>query len=279
MLRPTLLLLFAILLSLRVIAQESWLSHYDLSEKSVTRFNLPGKLSEASGLTMTANGRLLAHDDENGAVYQVDYSSGAILKQFSIGSALLRADFEDIACVGERIYMVTSDGDIYEFREGQDGERKTFQLYKTALSRENDVEGLSYDPATNCLLLACKGNAGSGLEKYKAVYSFSLSEKKLLKKPRFLLAIKSFDKIAHKGHFNPSGIARHPKSGTFFIISADGEAIIEISATGKLLSHQKIPKKINDHPEGITFTPDLTMILCNDGQGGVATLTLYPVNP
>ncbi len=258
------------------ISQESWLSRYDLSDKQPLQFRLPAKLGEASGLATTTDGRLLTHNDEHGTVYDIDYSNGAIRKQFTFGSSLLRADFEDIACVENMVYMVTSDGDIYAFREGQNGERKQFQTYKTFLSRKNDVEGLAYDPVTDCLLLACKGSAGSGLEQYKAVYSFSLKGKKLLDKPRFLLPLKAFAKTARRGQFNPSGIARHPISGTFFIISSDGELIVEISKDGNLLSHQKIPKKVNSHPEGIAFTKDLTMILCNDGQGKASTITLYP---
>lgn len=276
MIRSGVLLVLLFFLSLDTMCQESWLSHYDLSDTRPLQLKLPSKLGEASGLAMTTDGRLLTHNDEYGAVYEIDYLSGAIRKQFTFGSALLRADFEDIACVDTMVYMVTSEGDIYAFREGKNGERKQFQLYETFLSKKNDVEGLAYDPVTDCLLLACKASAGSGLEQYKAVYSFSLKEKKLINKPRFLLQLKSFAKTAHNGQFNPSGIARHPISGTFFLISSDGELIIEISGDGKILSHQRIPKKVNSHPEGIAFTKDLTMILCNDGQGKASTIVLYP---
>jgi uncharacterized protein YjiK len=228
---------------------------------------------------MSDDGRLFCHDDESGVVYQLDYSTGEIVKQFSLGSGFVREDFEDIAIKKDTMYLVASNGTLFEFREGNDKGRVDFRVYRTFLSRKNDVEGLEYDPDTDCLLLACKALAGKGLSKYKAVYAFQLKTKKLLKEPRFLIPLENVNQESRKRGFNPSGIARHPRSGTYFIISADGESIIEINDKGKLLAQEAIPKKVNSQPEGITFAPDLSLILCNDGQGGTGTLTVYPLEP
>ena len=255
----------------------SWLSHYDIGAKHPREFKLPRRLSEASGLAASEDGRLFCHNDEEGVVFEVDYTNGNIVKKFSLGNGFVRDDFEGIAVKKDTIYMVTSHGKIYAFREGKNNSRVRFQLYRTPLSSRNDVEGLEYDPETDCLLLACKAYPGEGLSGYKAVYAFSLKTYQLLPKPRFLISLDALARTAHKRGFNPSGIALHPKSGTFFIISADGEAIIELSRDGKILAQEKIPNKANSHPEGIAFTPDLSMILCNDANGGTGTLTIYPV--
>lgn len=260
-----------------VPVQESWLFHYDLSDKHPRQFKLPKRLSEASGLAMSDDGRLFCHDDESAVVYEVDYTKGKIVKQFSLGSGFLKGDFEGIAIKKDTIYMVESNGNIFAFREGENNSRVKFQLYRTPLSHKNDIEGLEYDPETDCLLLACKGDAGNGLGDYKAVYAFSLKSYKLLKKPRLLIQLSDVAKNARRGQFNPSGIALHPKSGTYFIISADGESIVELSKDGRLLGQQEISKKANSQPEGIAFALDLSMILCNDGQGEMGTLTVYPV--
>jgi len=139
------------------------------------------------------------------------------------------------------------------------------------------VEGLEYDPTTNTPLLACKGNPEKNHSGQKAVYSFSLATKRLEVTPRFLLPLRAVAKKSRKGQFNPSGIARHPKSGTFFIITADGESMVELSQDGAILGQAEISKKVNSQPEGLAFTPNLTLILCNDGQGGGGTLTFYPL--
>jgi uncharacterized protein YjiK len=254
----------------------SWLSRYDLREKNPAQFKLPKKLSEISGLAITEEGELLCHDDEQAVVYRLDLRTGKVLGQFSFGSGFLEDDFEGIAVRGDTIYIVNSSGDLFEFPGMPDKKRTSFRLYKTALSSKNDVEGLEYDPVTNCLLLACKGDPGKGFEGDKAVYSFSLATKVLEPSPRFLIDHKKVEK-ASKGAFNPSGIALHPVSGTFFVISADGHAVIEVDRSGRMLAQQEIPKSVNTQPEGITFAPDNAMILCNDGQGGTGTITRYEV--
>ncbi len=254
----------------------SWLSRYDLSTPT-KKFTLHDNISEASGLATTPDGRLLTHDDEKGVVYQLDYTTGKIAKRFSIGSAFLEEDFEGIAIKKDTVFLVASNGNIFEFQEGQNGDRKKFQLYRTTLSTKNDVEGLEYDPVTDCLLLLCKGNPGKGYSDRKAIYAFSLKTKKLEENPRMLLSMKEMQNAGVPKDFHPSGIVRHPQSDTFFIISAAAGAIIEVDRTGKLLAHAKLSRKPNRHPEGIAFAPDLSMLICNDGQGGDGTLTVYGV--
>ena len=254
----------------------SVLSSYDLSAKNPQRFNLPRRIGEASGLAMTDDGRLFSHDDERAVVYQLDFTNGSIIKQFSLGSVGLTGDFEGIAIRGKLFYLVESNGMLYEFAEPSNNGRSAFKTYATFLTTKNDVEGLEYDAETDCLLLACKGAPGKGFSGSKAVYSFSLKKKLLNPTPRFLIPLDQVTARSDNKEFSPSGIAKHPKSGTFFIIAAHGSSIIELSKDGRILAQQSINKKINPHPEGITFSPDYTLILCNDGQGGSASLTLYP---
>ncbi len=256
---------------------QSLQSRYDLSDKHAVQFPLPKRLSEVSGLVMTADGRLFAQEDERGVVYQLDYTNGKIVKQFSLGKFGVKGDFEDIAVKGKTFYLIESGGTIYEFPEAENGGRVEFKTYDTFLTSKNDVEGLCYDSETDCLLLLCKAYAGKGYHNYKAVYSFSLKAKSLAGKPRFLIPLEQVTKNSDNGEFQPSGITRNPKSGTFFILAARGSLIIELSKDGKILSQQPINKKVNPHPEGIAFAPDLTLLLCNDGQGGRGSLTVYPL--
>ncbi len=238
----------------------SELSKYNFEPKESLVIKLPGELQEISGLTMTDDGRLFGHNDEKGFVYQIDYSNGNVMKKFSLGEKYKREDFEGIAYANKKFYMVVSSGDIYEFNEGNDGESVSYNVLKTELKSKNDVEGLCYDPETNSLLLACKGYPGKGFKKKKAVYSFSLDEMKLDDKPRFLINLSEIKKT-----FNPSGIERNPNTGTFFIIAANGNAIIEISKDGMLIDKKKLSPIIHEQPEGITFAPDKSLIISNEG--------------
>src|SRR5690606_8221903 len=86
------------------------------------RHTLPPALVEVSGLALSPDGRLFAHGDEQAEVLQIDVRTGARVKGFTLGSPALTGDFEGIAIVGERFFLVTSGATIVEFREGGDGE-------------------------------------------------------------------------------------------------------------------------------------------------------------
>jgi uncharacterized protein YjiK len=263
-------------------------SLFSLESKSTV--NLAKKLQELSGLAITTDGRLFGHDDERAVIYQIDFSKGSIIKSFSIGKKTLKKDFEGIAIVGELFYLVTSNGEIYEFREGKNKSTVPYEKYKTKLSVKNDVEGLCYDSDTESLLLACKGHPGKNYDGNRAVYSFSLTEKKLKKKPRFLMSIEEvnslnvsdftekmgeFFLITESG-FAPSGIEKHLGRNSFFILSSQGKMIIEVSADGKIVGKILLDKKHHNQPEGITFTNDNALLISDEGGTGKAKITHYP---
>lgn len=255
---------------------------YDFSSKKTVQHKLPRELSEASGLSFTKDGRLLCHNDEQGAVYQVDYRTGKILSRFYLGRFLIyRDDLEGIAAKGDTIFMVNSSGTVLRFLPGKDGEKVPFQTFKTPLSARNDVEGLAYDPVTNCLLLACKGeaatdNASSLPKDHKAVYAFSLKTYKLQPQPRFLLSVPKITATTREKEFNPSAIERHPINGHFFVLAANGNAIVEMDENGNLIGASSLPKSVNPQPEGLAIAPDGTVFICNEGQGKTGRLCVYP---
>lgn len=214
---------------------------------------------------MSADGRLFTHNDEYGVVYQIDPVSGEVLKQFQLGPRTLRADFEGIEIVGDRIFLVTSEGTLYEFFERNLGGSVDYKIHRTSLSRKNDVEGLCYDPETNALLLACRGDPGKKHDEARAIYAFSLETMELAKKPRFLLRSSALNKLLGRKNFRPTAIARHPASGSFFVLSSDGPWLIEVSSSGQLMDYFRLSPVRHGQPEGLAFGPDNTMYIADEG--------------
>lgn len=253
------------------------LSNYDLSGAPKI-IDLPSELTEISGITFTPQNRLFAHGDEYADIFEIDKETGKIIKKFTLGSILaVKGDFEDIAFVKDKFFLVESKGKLYEFSEGSNGEFVKYQTYKTFLSEKNDVEGLCFDNETNSLLLACKGYGGKELGKDKAVYTFSLDNLELEESPRFVISEKDIKNNTAEGKFHPSGIAKNPLSGTFYIIAARGNTIIEVSKTGEVLDQAELPKEFHRQPEGIAFTSDGTLYISNEGAGKTAVITVYKI--
>lgn len=239
------------------------LQYYEFHKKPAWHAALPPALEEISGLACTTDGRVFAHNDERGKIYHIDAHTGKILKSFSIGLHTVHDDFEGLCIVGDTFYLSTSKGDIYTFREGDDGTRVPYTVHNTSLGKQYELEGLCYDPLTQTLLLPAKDIKKKKKHNRRPIFSFLLTTKTLDQTPRFVLQDDDIDNTPN-GEFNPSSIEYNPATDTFFLLAAQGHAILELSQAGEILHQSALDSELFPQPEGITFTPDGTLILCSE---------------
>jgi len=262
----------------KINTANSSLQWYNLEDENAKYIKLSNELRGISGICFSTDDRLFCETDENANIYQIDSKSGEIIKKFSLKDSVNSGDFEDICIVGDRFFLIQDHGGLFEFKEGANNSGVDYKVYKTFLTRENNIEGLCFDPETNSLLLACKKYAGDGYDKMKAVYSFAMNTMTLNEKPRFLISTKPLKKLSSENKFNPSGIARNPATGTFFIIASRGNIIIEVTKEGDVLGEKDLPKSIHIQPEGIAFSKDNTLYISNEGKGKTAGIVAYTKN-
>ncbi len=245
----------------------SILSTFSFDPKDMVAVKLPKGLYEISGLAIAPDGGLYGHNDEHGIVYRINPETGDVAKRFALGKIAVKDDFEGIAIVGERFFLVNSSGDLFEFREGKDREHVEFTRIKTWLSGKYDVEGLCYDPVDNALLLVCKEYPGESYNKKdeKTIYAFSLASMELRQTPRLVIPAKHIRKELDLKNFKPSGIDRHPVTGSFLLISSNDPAIVEVSPNGHILALQKLPDSILKQPEGIAFNNNGDLFISSEG--------------
>lgn len=246
---------------------------YDLKKPHEKHF-LPYVLSEISGLSYSPNGTLLAIDDEKGKVFQYDPASREL-----VGSMIFsdHGDYEGLELVNDTIYVLESDGDIYSFRNGESGKSKS-KKYETKLSRENDTEGLGYDPISNSFLIACKekGEVNGNKARSRSIYSFDLGNMELSKLPIFSITpkmLKTFwenrkDRTyeADKIKFKPSAIAFHPIEKNYYVLSSVGKLLVVVSRNGEIEATYPISPGILAQPEGLCFSPSGDMFISSEGQ-------------
>jgi uncharacterized protein YjiK len=255
---------------------EGTLNDYNFSGERSKTVTLPKQLTEISGLAITGDNRLFAHNDEVGTVYEVDISTGEITNEFYLSKQKVKKDFEGIAVVKDSLFLVTSSGVIYKFPYPGDKKNVDYKIFNTFLSAKYNVEGLCYDEAANSLLLACKDYAGKKLKRYKAIYSFNLSSYKLLKDPEYLINLDSLKNKFNIDNFSPTGIEVHPKSGNVFVLSSHEKVIVELSSDGDLLFAVKLKSKNHRQPEGITFLSNQSLLISDEGQNKKGKLTIIP---
>ena len=254
------------------------LEDYGLEPGSATRWELPRRLREISGLATTSDHRLLAHNDEAGVVFEIDYRDGSIVKEFQLSDMTdpVADDFEGIAVADGRIYLVTSSGRLYEFPEGAAGESVLFRVYATGIGRECEIEGLAYDSDRRELLLMCKDARSESLAGRLAIYRWSIDEERLSADSPTIVPIRDFARRIESNRYHPSGIERHPVSGNYFVIAARQGAIAEVTPAGEVLSAKRFTAGWHRQVEGVAFAEDGSLIVADEGGGDRAGLTVYP---
>ena len=263
-----------------VLQRKISLESYDLKVETATRWKLPGHLYEISGLAMTLDNRLVAHNDEKGVIHEIDYRKGEIVKAFQLADMKVpvSGDFEGIAIVNDQVYLVTSSGRIYECSRGVDGASVLYNSYATGVGRDYEIEGLAYDASQRALLLMGKNARREDLKEHLVIYHWSTDVKQLNEDAHIVIPVIEFTRHIDEKEFQPSGIEKHPVSGNYFVIAARQMAIAEITPGGQVVGAKQFPTEWHRQPEGITFDADGTLIIADEGSGKKARLTLYPVS-
>jgi uncharacterized protein YjiK len=256
------------------------LESYQLGTEGAQSWELPKELREISGLAVDNQGHLWAHGDEAGIVFELDYKNRSIMKSFALsdGTRPIADDFEGIAAADSLIYMVTSAGRIYEFREAANGQSVLYTLFTTGVGRDFEIEGLAYQPERKALLLMSKAplnDANKGLLK---IFEWSIDTKQLVDDAEITIPISQFSRQIPGRSFHPSGIERHPASGHYFVVAAQENAIAEITPHGAVIAVIRFPQGTHPQAEGITFAHDNTLIVSDEGGKGQGRLTFYPVS-
>ena len=245
---------------------------YDLV-KPVKGWALSDSLAEISGITFLKNERLIAIEDLHPILYELRLgdSTGAIINKHQFRETdKEKFDFEDLATVGDTVYALWSHGAVFEIVKQKKG--VTSQRTKTWLRKDNNTEGLAYDPVSGNLLIACKEDAGieDAKKSDRAIFVFNTKSDSLEEKPFMLINKKDFESVAgEKIDFYPSAIGVHPITHDIFIISTkDTKAIAQFTHDGKLKAFDYLDKDILPQPEGICFDAKGNLYVSTEARHG-----------
>jgi len=288
-------ILFSFLLLLSFQDAPNFEFQYNLDKPTRVMMLEHPKLDEISGLSPApVTGELCAISDESGDVYFLNSQTGTVVRSLSFR---LTGDFEGVEWTGTCLYAMKSDGDLFEIDQ-YEGDHSSYVLHKTPLKKEQDIEGLCYDPKRNALLMVSKGKPESPMS--RNVYAFDLKNKHFQEKPVFTwdpeqveatrkknkTPVKDKDgkdkdkdkekEKEDKEYFSPSGIAIHPVTGHVYVISSAKRRLAVFDpADGTILHVQKLDKDLFPQPEGICFFPDGVMYISSEGKGGKGRILVF----
>ena len=251
-------------------------------------YKVPAELNEISGISFVNDSILVAVQDEEGILYFYDLFKEAIVHQYEFWKG---KDYEDLAVVGDDLFVVNSSGTIYELKNFNKG-HSTPLVHKTILSEENNIEGLAYDKKNNRLLLAVKDLSLDKDESKKDIYEFNLNTKKLNEKAVYSIRLSDvedyfkgdeIEEISKKllkslGNqnlnqvFRTSALSFHPQTGELYVLSSLNNIIAVLNEQGKISRILELDGKEFIQPEGLAFTSDGRLFVSNEGKNKRANI-------
>ena len=200
-------------------------------------------------------------------------------KEISFG---VPGDYEELAMVGETIWVLRADGKLFEV-SNMNAAKPSVKEYSTQLTTKQDPEGLCYDKKNNRLLIAIKG-AEPGTENYKGIYAFDLDSKKMDQQPVFKIDLQN--KVFGNGSdkkkrntINPSGISIHPVSGDMYIIDGRNPQLLITDAGGNIKNLYRLNSNEFAQPEGITFNSAGDLFIANEGTKQPGNIVQVKIDP
>jgi len=145
--------------------------------------DMPNILKEISGISLTDAHTFYCIQDESGIVFKYDLQKEELSKIFRFTDI---GDFEDLAVVGDRIYILRSDGTLFHFNYRKfDG--KVDQTVVPVNSM--NVEGLCFDKTDGKLYIASKEQPMNEDKNHREIYEFTRKSMNILSANNRLIAV------------------------------------------------------------------------------------------
>ncbi|WNJ21411.1 SdiA-regulated domain-containing protein [Pontibacter sp. G13] len=252
----------------------------------IAKINLPKVLEEVSAINHVEGPIFAMVQDEDGIIFLYDSEKEEIVEKIPFAKP---GDYEGLATHEDKLYVLRSDGRIFELTDWRGGTPEVVQ-FKPNIPEDLDYEGLCWDPGTQSLLIAGKEPLGKGAAKsLRAVFSYSPASKKTspflsldLEHIEASIQNPQFDDVDSKwakkfdsesaGSFKPSAIYIHPISQKIYMISATGHLLLALDRNGQILAIERLKKSWLKQPEGICFTPDGNLWITSEGKDLPAVL-------
>jgi hypothetical protein len=236
---------------------------YDLNNPSNV-WELPKKLNEISGISVLNFPIILCVNDEEGKLYEYNLETRSVVNIYKFGK---KGDYEDLAVKGDSIYVLKSNGTIYQINNLKNIEE--VGTHKTFLSQKQNTEGLFFDKERNRLLIACKNTIEINNKPKNVIYEFDLDSNTMNTIPTYIIPKQEYKNQRKSHHFAPSCLAIHPKTKTLFIISSIGKMMIEMSLEGKILNQYSLNHPYFTQPEGVFFTKNGDLYISNETKNNI----------
>jgi hypothetical protein len=248
---------------------------YDLARPK--KFVMSQSLREISGIVFLRNNpdTMYAIEDETGKLYYFHLGDGKF-PFYRFGG---HGDYEDVTVLdGKEFVVLRSDGSLLVFPTGllPKGSAAAVRTYEHILP-SGEYEGL-YGDDSGRLIAMCKNCPIDDQKKEVSVYVLEYGAGHVLgisNHFRVEVPADSLTSIHRKIKFHPSGVARHPLTRDWYIISSVNKVLIVLDGHWKVKGMYALNPVLFKQPEGLAFDRQGNMYISNEGGSGDANVLLF----
>ncbi|HZH00435.1 MAG TPA: SdiA-regulated domain-containing protein [Flavisolibacter sp.] len=255
---------------------DSYLSPKGYHINKPVKSELGKDLNEVSGLSFNIDDTsILAISDSKRKVYQLDLRRMK-LKDYS-EKIYTQSDFEDIVKLDTTVFVLISNGTILSMplRVKDTTRTVAFPFWST---EKNDFESMYYDASKKSLIIICKSCEADKGQQVRSAYRFNLDTKTFDSSAFYTISSDEVKSNLKKddAEFKPSAAAIHPLENRLYILSSAGQLLVIADTNGKVEEVYNLNPDLYPQAEGITFAPNGTMYISNEGKYGSPTLLMFP---
>lgn len=243
--------------------EEKTVKHYKLDQPE--KFFMPESLLEISGITF--------HNGESDTIYAIQDEQGRLFrlalgqkKQYNAKFGK-QGDYEDVAFVNGKALILKSTGSLFTFpfADAIYEEVDSVQEWKNVIPK-GEYEGMYGDEASGNLYIVCKNCPEDNSKDLVSGYIVHVGDS-VYQSGTFQIdvdQIKSFTGKVKRG-FRPSGLAKNPVTGEWFLVSAVNKLLVVTDSDWKIKEACILNSNTFNQPEGITFDKKGNLYISNEG--------------
>ena len=237
---------------------------YNLDEPD--KFNMPESLFEISGIAMNQGNpdTLYAIQDEDGRLYRLGWDHP---KQLNVKFSK-KGDYEDVTILKNNVFILKSNGFLFHFplSEAVFEEVEQIREYKKILPK-GEYEGMFGDEASGKIYILCKNCEQDNAKNNVTGYIFEPDKDSTQATGKFSINVGQIKAITGKVErgFRPSGLAKNPINGDWYIISAVNKLMVVTDSEWKVKEAYPLNGNTFIQPEGIAFDKQGNLYISNEG--------------
>ncbi|MGZ8550164.1 MAG: SdiA-regulated domain-containing protein, partial [Chitinophagaceae bacterium] len=178
-----------------------------------------------------------------------------------------QGDYEDVTILNEQVFILKSNGIIFSFpfADAIYEEVDSVKEWNSLLPKA-EYEGIYGDETTGKLYVICKNCPGDNSKDLVSGYIIQAGDS-AYQSGTFQVdvnQIKSFTGKVKRG-FRPSGLAKNPVTGEWFLVSAVNKLLVATDSNWKIKEACFLNGNTFNQPEGIAFDTEGNLYISNEG--------------